>query len=122
MESSEVKNRLSELIANSVAIQGLPVQEREEREKSMLAADEETMLRFIDVLEEEVKQVEKLNETLQEDAEEINKLIAEANQLEKQAEREIRKNAEAVEREKDDLRAEELLRKLDEIVIDSKSQ
>jgi len=115
MTTTNLKMQLQELIANSAAIQSLPEEARDLRTNTMLNADDETMQQFIDVLTNEAKQLEKINQDMANETEEINKLIAEAKQLGKQAEREIRKDAEATERIKDDLRAEALLKKLDEI-------
>jgi hypothetical protein len=119
MTTASLKIQLQELIANSAAIQSLPEEARQIREDTMLNADDETMQQFIDVLTNEANQLEKINQEMENEAEEINKLIAEAKQLGKQAEREIRKDAEVTERIKDDLRAEALLKQLDEIT-DSK--
>lgn len=118
----EIKLRLQELIKNSPAIQSLLEADREARTKAMLSADDDTMNQFIAVLENEAAQMQKLDSDMASKTEEINSLLAEANQLEKEAQREIRKEAEASERAGEESKAEDLLKQLDDIADADKEE
>ncbi len=115
MTNPLLKSQLQELIANSAALNSLPQEARDIRINAMLNADDATMQQFIDVFTNEAMQLEKINQDMAKDAEEIGGLIAEAKQLEKEAEREIRKEAEGSERAGEEAKAEDLLKQLDEI-------
>jgi len=113
--SEELKAQLEALIDASTAINSLPAEEKAARKELMLAADEETMHKFIEVLENEKVEMAKIDEEFTAEAEEIDALLSEANQLQKEAEREIRKEAEESEKAVDLAKAESLLAQLDEI-------
>jgi len=115
MNTMEIKLQLQELIENSPALQSLPEEAREVRKKAMLSADDDTMNQFIAVLESEASQMKKIDDDMASKTEEINKLLAEAKQLEQEAQREVRKQEESIERESEQLKADELLKKLDDI-------
>lgn len=115
MNSTELKLQLQELIANSTALKSLPQEARDMRANAMLNADEDTMKQFVAVLENESAQLQKIDDDMASQTDEINSLIAEAKQLEKDAQREIRKDAEVSERTDSETKAEDLLKKLDEI-------
>ncbi|MBU1557414.1 hypothetical protein KKC45_00415 [Patescibacteria group bacterium] len=115
----EIKSQLAELIDASPAINSLPADAKAARKKLMLSADEETMYKFIDVLENEKVEMEKIDDEFAAEAEEIDALLNEATQLEKEAEREIRKEEEEAERAGDLAKADALLAELDEIQEES---
>jgi hypothetical protein len=119
--SEEVKAQLEALINASTAINSLPTEAKAARKELMLAADEETMRQFIEVLETEKVEMAKIDEEFAAEAEEIDALLSEANQLQKEAEREIRKEQEESEREGDLAKAEALLAQLDEIQGEDKN-
>lgn len=115
MNSTDLKLKLQELIENSVALQSLPEEARNVRTKAMLEANDATMKQFITVLENETKQLQKIDADTASQTEEINSLIEEAKQLEKEAKREIRKEEEVSERAAEESKAEDILKELDNI-------
>jgi hypothetical protein len=115
MADVNLKLKLQDLIDNSPALSSLPEADREVRKKAMLSADDETMQQFVAVLENESAQMQKLDEDMAVQTEEINSLITEANELEKEAKRELRKQEEKTERSEEKQKAEALLKKLDEV-------
>lgn len=115
MNSIDLKLKLQELINNSKALQSLPVEARKVRTEAMLNADEDTMSQFIAVLENESKQIKAIDDNATKETEKITQLLDEAKQLEKEAQREMRKEEESTERVKEESEAEDLLKKLDDI-------
>ena len=111
----DVKKHLHALIKNSATFKSLPEAERKARTDMMLSADEATMQKFIAILEKEVKGMEKVEADFQKSATEIEGLVAEAQALEKEANRIIRKEEEATERAGEEKAADELLKQLDDI-------
>lgn len=115
MNTTDLKLQLQELIENSVALKSLPPEARDIRTKAMLSADDATIKQFITVLGNEAKQLGKIDADMAKQTKEISSLIEEAKQLEQEAKREIRKEAEVSERTESESKAEELLKKLDDI-------
>jgi len=116
--SEELKSKLEALINASTAINSLPTEAKAARKSLMLAADDETMQKFIEVLENEKIEMGKIDEEFAAEAEKIDTLLQEATQLEKEAERKIRQHQEESEKAGDLVKAEALLAQLDEIQED----
>jgi hypothetical protein len=110
--TTTIKSHLQTLIKNSPALKSLPKEAREMRARLMLSSDEATMKKFIKVLEDEQKEIKKADA---EASKQVAAIMAEVKQLEKEANLEIRKQDEALARQKEESQAEELLKKLDEI-------
>ncbi len=110
-----LKTRLQELIKNSSALQSLPPEARKMRADIMLASSPTLMQNFINVLEEEAARLKKIDEKFVKDAAHIGNLISEVKELEQTANREIRKENEALERKHEEDEAAALLAKLDNI-------
>jgi hypothetical protein len=114
-EPEQTRAHLQELVNNSAALNSLPEDARTMRAEMMLSADPDTMLEFIKVLEEEAAKLQKMDEDFVKKTEEIEGLVVEAQQLEKEAEREIRHAEEDEEKVKSEAHAAALLKKLDNI-------
>ncbi|MCD6109824.1 hypothetical protein J7J83_03645 [bacterium] len=115
MNSTELKLKLQDLISNSVALKSLPEEAQKIRTQAMLNSDDDTMMQFIAVLENESKQIKVIDDNATKETEKITQLLDEAKTLEKEAEREVRKEEENLEHTKEESEAEALLKKLDDI-------
>ncbi|MFC1655966.1 hypothetical protein ACFL3C_03790 [Patescibacteria group bacterium] len=115
IDPADLKARLQELINNSAALKSLPPEARKMRADAMLSSSPTLMQNFINVLEEEATELKKIDEDFVKNAAHIGDLVAEAKELEKEANREIRKEDEAVGRKQEEKEAAALLAKLDDI-------
>jgi len=111
----DLKAKLLQLIKNSPTLQSLPAEELKFRTEAMLNADEAGIMNFITILENEAVAMKKIDNDYAAQADDINNLVEEANQLEKEAENLVRKDIEADERSGDEAAAENLLGKLDDV-------
>ena len=111
----DLKQQLQDLINNSPTFKSLPAEAQKTRTDVMLSADEATMQKFIDVLENEAAQMKKIDDDFQKNAAELGDLIAEAKHLETEANTVLRKEAEAEEQAGDQKKADALLAQLDKI-------
>lgn len=113
--TKELKDHLEELITISPALQSLTPDERRLRTSVMLSANEDAMKEFIEILEDEQKEVYKIEKDFEEKGNSLKGLIDEVEQIEKTIKREVIKEKEKVSRKEADKKAEALLKKLDEI-------
>lgn len=111
----DLKEKLQQLIKNSPTLQSLPAEELQFRTQSMLNADEVAMTEFIKILENETVQMKRIDDNFAKKADELNNLMAEANQLEHEAETIIRQEKEEEERGAETEKAESLLKQLDSV-------
>ncbi|MFC1647694.1 hypothetical protein ACFL10_01730 [Patescibacteria group bacterium] len=111
----DLKAQLQELIKNSPTLKSLSAEERAFRSNAMLSGDEAALKRYIEILEEESAQMKQIDENFAKEAEGLNELVEEVNQLEKEAEGVVRKEEEAEERVGEEEKAEELIKKLNEV-------
>ncbi|MFC1599573.1 hypothetical protein ACFL3T_00920 [Patescibacteria group bacterium] len=111
----DLKAKLQQLIKSSATLQSLPPEELKFRADAMLSADDAAMTEFIKILETESAQIKKIDDDFAKKAGELNDLVAEANQLEKEANTMFRKEEEEEERGAEEQKAEDLLKKLDEV-------
>lgn len=107
--------QLQQLIKNSTTLQSLTADELKFRAKAMLSADSKAQAAFIKILENESAQISKIDEDYAKKAGELTELVAEAKQLEKEAKIMFRKDEEESERGAEEQKAEDLLKKLDEV-------
>lgn len=113
--TQKLKNYLEELINSSPALQSLTPDERRLRTTIMLSADEEAMGKFIDILEDEQEEADKIEENFQKQADSLRGLMDEVEGLEKTVKREIVKEKEKVSKKESDKKAKELLEKLNKV-------
>lgn len=111
----DLKAQLTQLIADSPTLQSLSAEEKNFRADAMLNSNEQAMAEFIKILQNEKAQFQKADENYAKSTAEIEGLVAEAKQLEKEAEGLIRKETEAEEQVSEKEHAENLLKQLDEI-------
>ena len=111
----DLKAKLLQLIKSSPTLQSLPADELKFRADAMLSADEAAQAEFITILKNESAQMQKIDNDFAKKAGELNNLVAEANQLEKEAETMFRKEQEEEERGTEEQKAEDLLKKLDDV-------
>lgn len=110
----DLKAKLLQLMKNSPTFQSLSAEDQKIRASAMLSADEEGMKNFIDIFEQEAKAMNKIDQDYAGQTEEINNLITEADQLEKQVNRAIIKEKEITDRNTEEEEAENLLKKLED--------
>lgn len=111
----DLKEKLIQLIKKSPTLTSLSEEEKKFRANAMLNSSEESKQKFITILENEASQMKKIDDDFAQQAGEIQGLMAEAKQLEKEAETLFRKDEEAFERVGDEDKANQLLAELDKI-------
>ena len=111
----DLKAKLQKLIKNSPTLQSLGAEELKFRTNAMLSSNETAMAEFIKILENEAAQIKKIDDDYAKKAGELNDLVAEAKQLENEANALFRKEKETEERGAEEQKAEDLLKKLDEV-------
>lgn len=79
----ELKSQLQELIDSSVAIQEMSDEEKNEQIETMMNADYDDTLEYIQILEEEKNELDEANEELNEHAEEVHEFIVDEQYKEK---------------------------------------
>lgn len=114
--TEELKQKLQELILKSEAINSLEEADKTEMIEKLLAADPDQMQEAITVLETEIAEEDSIAREMAELEPEIEKLETEMTKVEKDIKLEERKSAEAAESIEDKQKAENLLKKLDDIV------
>ena len=112
----DVKAHLKELIDSSEALKTLTDAERQRRINAMMTATEEQMTELIKIFEEEKLRLKQIDEDYYGHEAEINAFISEAKLIEKQENRKEMLIKEKTTKANDDKYAEDLLKKLDEIV------
>jgi len=112
----DIKSRLKQLIDSSEALKTLSDTERNRRIDAMMAATEAQMLELIKIFEEEKLRLKQIDEDFLGHEAEINAFIAEAKIIEKQENKKEMAAKENSTKANDDKYAEDLLKKLDEIV------
>ncbi len=110
----DLKAKLQQLMKNSPTFQSLSPEDQKIRAKAMLSANEEVMKNFIDIFEQEAKEMNKINQDYAGQTDEINNLLSEADQLEKQVNRAIIKEKEGAARSTEEEEADNLLKKLED--------
>ena len=114
--TEELKQRLQELINQSEAIKSLEEADKTEIIGKLLAATPDQMQEAITVLETEIAEEDSIAKEMAELEPEIEQLESDMTKVEKDIKREERKSAEAAESVEDKQKAEDLLKKLDDIV------
>ena len=114
--SYEIKDRLQQLIDESPALKTLSEEERAERIDAMMGANEEQMKQLIKIFEDEKKLMQDIDEDFEAHEQEINEFLTESKKEKKAFDKKERINKEKTERTDELKLAENLLKKLDEIV------
>jgi len=111
-----LKLKLKDLISKSEAIKTLPEKERAERINLMMLANDDQTKQLIKIFEDEQFRLKQINENFPAHEAEINKYLEEEKEKLKTNSRKDLKIKEKVESQNEEEYAENLLKKLDEIV------
>ena len=114
-KAKQLKQRLQGLINSSITFNSFPKKTQKMWEGIMLSADPDTMKEFIEALGEEAASVSEFEKETKGDMAEIEGLIKEANQLEKNIKSDMLAIEEEEDRGKDIKKADVLLKKLEKI-------
>lgn len=107
--------RLLELIKNSTTFNSLPEEVRDMRTDTMLAADSETLEKFVEVMENEAKETAALDASIEKNLESIEEINTEIGQMENVIKQDAASIKEKANRKNEDARADALLKELDSI-------
>jgi len=110
------QQRLQELIDASEALKTLPEEEKNEKIKTMMASTPEQILQLISVFEEEQARLTKIDEEFLTHEGEVIEFADKANAEKRNKDREERAVKETAIKQNDEKYAEDLLKKLDQIV------
>jgi hypothetical protein len=112
----EIYSKLQELIDVSPALQTLPEEERNERRDAMMGSTPEQMQHLIKIFEDEQLRMKQIDEDFEGHEQEINEFISNSKVEKKNFDRSQRKEKENTVKVNDEKYAEDLLKKLDEVV------
>ncbi len=110
----DFKEKLLELIKNSPTMQNMDKQQKQLRIEAMLTSDDEAIKNFIEIFEDEKKEMNKIENEFEKGADEIEDLINQAKQLDDEANKLLIKEKEEVSKKTDLQKADELLDKLED--------
>ncbi|MBN1494280.1 hypothetical protein JW911_00920 [Candidatus Peregrinibacteria bacterium] len=116
MAENTLIDKLRGLMENSPALNSLPEEEKNERVYAILAVKPDQMKQIIKIFEDEAKYLKEIDEDFEGHMGEIKEYIDETNQIVKDAERNERHNKEKLIRKEEEAHAENILKKLDEII------
>jgi len=122
IDTSALKTRLHELIAASPALNSLPEEARQYRVYVMLDSKPEDMMKFIQILETEQGDMQKVDDEYMKDLQALQDLMTQVKELEAEANREIRKEAEEKVAVVDQQKAEDILKQMDAVTGGSKEE
>lgn len=110
----DLKEKLLKLIKNSPTMQNMDKQQMKLRVEAMLTSDDEALKKFIEIFEDEAKEINKIEKEFEQGADEIGNLINEAKQLDDETNKSFLKEKETKSKAHDEQKAEDLLNKLEE--------
>ena len=116
ISQDEIKENLRTLAENSPALKTVNEEERTERIDAMMGSTPEQMLQLIKIFEEENLRMNQIDEDFEGHEQEIKQFLADSKIEKKNNERKERIEKEIVNKANDENYAEDLLKKLDEIV------
>ena len=115
-DQNEIKEKLYALAEASSALKTLSEEERTERMDAMMGATTEQMLKLIKIFEDENLRIKNIDVDFEGSVQQINQFIAETKIEKKNSERKERIEKENILKADDDKYAEDIIKKLDEIV------
>jgi hypothetical protein len=116
INQDEIKEKLLKLAEDSPALKTLSEEERTERMDAMTGATTEQMLKLIKIFEDENLRIKQIEEDPDGSEIQINQFIAETKIEKKNNDRKERIEKEFILKADDDKYAEDLIKKLNEIV------
>jgi len=115
-KEEEIKSKLQELIDKSPALQTLPEEEKNERIDAMMGATPEQMEQLVKIFSDEQLRMKQIDEDFEGHEQEINEFISNSKDEKKTFDRRERIEKENSTKANDEKYAEDLLKKLDEVV------
>ncbi len=110
----DLKEKLLELLKKSPTMRNMDKQQRKLRIEAMLTSDDEAIKKFIEIFEDETKEINKIENEFEQGADEVENLIKQAKQLDDKTNKLFIKEKEEISKSTDRKEAEKLLDELED--------